>query len=80
MQWQSSGDFRLQTVDDSIEVSDVATTIAVVPTLVNSADTDDLDDFAGPYQIDGHKKAISGASTAHHGFGMRSGLGNTPNR
>ena len=50
---------------DSNGVGDVATAIAVVHTLVESADTHDLDDLAQPYQIDGHKKAISGASTAH---------------
>ena len=58
-------DFRLQTVGDSNDVDDIATAIAATAVLIESADTDDLDSFAQPFQMDGHRKAISGASTAH---------------
>jgi hypothetical protein len=58
-------DFRLQTVGDSNGVEEIATAIAATAVLVESADTDDLDSFAQPFQMDGHRKAISGASTEH---------------
>ena len=53
-------DFRLKTVGDSNEVGDVATAIATVHALIESATTDELDNFAEPYQMDGHRKANYG--------------------
>ena len=58
-------DFRLQTLSDSNDVDDIAAAIAATAVLIDSADTDDLDNFAQPFQMDGHRQAISGASTAH---------------
>jgi hypothetical protein len=57
--------FRLQTLNDSHAVEKIATAIATTTVLVESADTGDLDSFAQPFQMDGHRKAMSGASTVY---------------
>jgi hypothetical protein len=58
-------DFRVQTLDDSNDIPSIAEAIAAQHTLIQSADTDNLDEFALPHQIDGHKKAMSGTSTVY---------------
>jgi hypothetical protein len=56
-------DFRVQTLDDSNDIAAIAEAIAAQHALIESADTDDLDESALPHQMDGHKRAMSGAST-----------------
>ena len=51
-------DFRVQTLDDSNDILSIAEAIAAQHTLIQSADTDNLDEFTLPHQTDGHKKAM----------------------